>query len=263
MKSQLAQYALEGKTLDDVPVFDAHAHVGEWATFDSVTLDEQIAEMDRIGIDLAAVSSLVALTGDIRRGNDRIAEVIAGHPGRFVGYAHVSANYSDEMVSELERCFAIDGFRGVKVYPVGVPYDDAAFDPVWDFARDRNAPVLAHTWAARMNGLENTAQSHPDVNFLVAHAGSEFTYQAYIDAARAAGNLYLDLTYSREHTNMIEHFVESVGAERIVWGTDVPLFSMAQQASKVLCARISDSDKRKIMYDNAAGLFGLDRPGKK
>jgi predicted TIM-barrel fold metal-dependent hydrolase len=55
--------------------------------------------------------------------------------------------------------------------------------------------------------------------------------------------------------NIIRHFVEVAGADRIVWGADAPLFSMAQQLCKVLFANISDEDKEKILYRNAAKLF--------
>ncbi len=213
--------------------------------------------MDRIGIRVAAVSSLLALAGDVRGGNDETAAAMRAYPDRFVGYCHVNANYPDDMQPELERCLALPGFRGIKIYQVGVPYDDARFAPVWAMARERRLPVLAHTWGGSLTRLDQAALQNPDVPVFAAHAGSDFAYQAYLDAARRAPNLYLDLTYSREHTNMIEHFVAELGAERIVWGTDAPLFSMAQQTAKVLTARIPDAAKRLILGGTAARLFGL------
>ena len=56
---------------------------------------------------------------------------------------------------------------------------------------------------------------------------------------------------------MIELFVKEIGADRIVWGSDAPCFSMSHQIGKMLFARIADTDKRKIIYDNAAALFAL------
>jgi predicted TIM-barrel fold metal-dependent hydrolase len=215
--------------------------------------------MDRVGVGIMAISALPALSGDIQRGNDEVADVVGRHPDRFIGYAHVNANFPELLRSELERCFAKPGFKGIKVYPLGVPYDDPGFEPVWEFAAERRAPVLAHTWAGDLTGLDRCAQRHPAVPFLAAHAGSELQYQAYIDAAKRARNLHLDLTYSRNYANLIEHFVRMVGTDQIVWGTDQPLFSMAQQAAKVLFARIPDEDKKKILYTTAARLFGLEK----
>jgi len=253
----LIDYARQGRKLEDILVFDAHAHLHSIDGMDAVPLEEQVAEMDRIGIDVAAVSSCQALAAQFERGNDEVAEAVSRYPGRFVGYCHVSANYPELMLPELGRCFAGKGFRGIKVYQVGTPYDSPLFEPVWEFAKARGVPVLAHTWGGDLTGLDKAAQQQPDVVFIAAHAGSAFAYEPYIQAARRVPSLYLDLTYSREHSNMIEHFVEQVGVEKLVWGTDVPCFSMSAQVSKILFARISDGDKRKILYDNAARLFGL------
>ena len=256
MSNELVNYARAGKRLE-FPVIDVHTHVGQWALFDTYTEQDQLAEMDRIGVRCTAVSSMPGISGDVRRGNDEVAALVARRPERFIGYCHVCANYADEMVPELERCFALPGFVGIKVYQQGVAYDDKRFDPVWEFAVKHNAPVLAHTWGGNLTGFDKVAQRFPSVIFMAAHAGSDHGFQPYIDAARAARNFFLDLTYSRDIANLIEHFVKTVGAEQIVWGSDQPLFSMAEQAGKVLFARISDADKAKILSTTAAKIFGM------
>jgi len=256
MSQPLIDYARAGLRLD-IPVFDIHSHIGDLIGEDPPALEGQVAQMDRLGINTVAVSSVHALVGDIARGNDDVAEAMRRFPGRIVGYCHVSANYPEFLLPEVERCFRNDGFRGIKLYQVGPEYDDPAYEPIWAFAEERGLPVLAHTWGGILTGFDRAAEKHPAVPCFAGHAGSGFAYQPYIDAARRISNLYLDLTYSREHTNMIEHFVAELGAGRIVWGSDAPLFSMSQQLSKVLFARISDEDKRKILYENAAGWFRL------
>ena len=258
MTCHLADYARQGRTLD-IPVFDAHSHAGKWALFDSVEVTETLAEMDRIGIRIMAVSSLPGIAGDIQHGNDQVADLLARYPDRFLGYAHVHAADPASVVPELERCFARPGFKGIKVYQLGVPYDDPRFQPVWEFARAHRAPVLAHTWAGNFTGFDRVAQAYADVPFLAAHTGSDLVYQPYVDAARRLRNFYLDLTGSKDHANLLPYLVREVGADQIVWGTDQPLFSMAQQVCRVLLARIDDDDKRKILYGTAARLFGLER----
>ncbi|MCG3148197.1 MAG: hypothetical protein PCFJNLEI_01640 [Verrucomicrobiae bacterium] len=256
MSDALIQYGRTGRKLD-FPVFDMHSHVGEWALFDAFGIEAHLAEMDRVGVSVTAISSLQAIAGDIRRGNDQVTDLLRRQPQRFVGYVHINANYPDLILPELERCRATPGFKGIKVYQQGVPYDDPRFEPAWEFAAAQHWPVLAHTWGGQLTGYDRAARSHPDVVFFAAHAGSDFTYQPYVDAARQARNFYLDLTYSREHTNLLEHFVRTVGADQIVWGSDQPLFSLAQQVSKVLFARLADTDKHKILFANAARAFGV------
>lgn len=258
MSAALIEYARKGQALHDVPVLDVHAHIDPLTDELRLPLEEHMAQMDRLGIDAALVSSSLAINGEIPKGNDHVAEAAARYPGRIFGYCHVSSRYPDEIVHELERCFANAIFRGIKVYQIGVDYDSPLFEPAWEFAAARRLPVLAHTWGGNVTGLDRAAEKHPDVPFLAAHTGSVFAYQPYIDAALRCPNLFLDLTYSREHTNMIEHIVATVGAHRLVWGSDVPCFSMAHQLGKILFARIPDSDKRRILFDNTARLFHLE-----
>lgn len=258
MSQPLIDYGRQGKTVDSFPIFDAHAHVHSMIGCDALPLEDQVQEMDRCGIRVTAVSSTLALAADFARGNDQAADAARRFPGRFIGYCHVSAVYPDQMIPELERCFSNPAFRGIKVYQVGPKYDSPAYDPVWAFAKAHRVPVLAHTWGGDFTGFDQAAAQNPEVNFLAGHAGSGFAYQPYIDAARRLPNFYLDLTYSREHTNMIETIVEAVGASQIVWGSDAPCFSMSHQLGKVLFARIPDEAKRKILGATAARLFGLD-----
>ncbi len=252
----LIDYGRTGKKLD-FPVVDIHAHIGSFGPWMSTPLERQVAEMDRVGVAVQLVSSVEAIYGDVVRGNDDAAAAAARYPGRIFAYCHVSGQYPELIASELERCFRNPVFRGIKLYQVGTDYDHAVFDPVWEVARDLKVPVLAHTWGGSVTGFDRAAGKHPEVNLLAGHAGSGFVYQPYIEMARRHPNFHLDLTYSREHTNMIEHFVEQAGAAQIVWGSDAPTFSISQQVGKMLYARIPDDAKRMIMEGNARRLFRL------
>lgn len=257
MSTPLIEYGKQGRTLTDVPVIDVHAHVEGFRTCPSPGLDTHVKEMDRVGLDCAIFSSTSAIYGDVVAGNDEVLDAIERFPGRIYGYCFVTARYPELIVPELERCFKNPGFKGIKAYQVGVDYDDPRFDPAWEFAAANNVPILAHTWGGNLTGFDRAAERFPEATFIPAHTGSGFTYKPYIDAAKRIPNICLDLTYSREHTNMIETIVNELGADRIVWGSDAPCFSMSHQIGKILFARISDDDKRKILHDNAAMLYKL------
>ncbi len=257
MNRSLIEYGRKGLPVDAFPVIDAHAHLHIAPGCSDLPLEEQVREMDRCGIAMTAISSSLAIYGDFARGNDQVAQAARDFPGRFIGYCHISAAYPERMLPELERCFQNPVFRGIKVYQIGIAYDDPAYEPVWAFAKAHRAPVLAHTWGRELTGFDRTAANHPEVTFLAAHAGSDFAYPVYIEAARRQPNFILDLTYSREHTNMIETMVNAVGPDQIIWGSDAPCFSMAQQLGKVLFARLEDPVKQKILNGTAARVFNL------
>jgi uncharacterized protein len=254
MSMPLIDYARTGRTLD-FPVFDTHAHVGDFTNVISPPLERQIGELDRVGVRVQMVSSIEAIYGDIAWGNNQAAEAAARYPGRLFAYCQVSAQYPELMRAELDRCFRNPVFKGIKVYQVGTRYDHALFTPAWEFARERRVPVLAHIWGGDVTGLDKAAERFPEVAFIVGHSGSAFAYQPYADMAKRLPNFYLDLTYSREHTNMIEYFVEQVGPGQLVWGSDAPTFSISHQVGKVLYARIPDDAKRAILGGTAFKLF--------
>jgi predicted TIM-barrel fold metal-dependent hydrolase len=50
--------------------------------------------------------------------------------------------------------------------------------------------------------------------------------------------------------------VQCAGSDRVLFGTDIPFMSPDQQIGRVLFARISDDEKRKILGVNALRVFG-------
>jgi aminocarboxymuconate-semialdehyde decarboxylase len=91
------------------------------------TIEVRLKDMDRMGIDIQAVSpapnqcSYWAEPGlglEISRMvNDRLAEIVAAWPERFVGLGTVPLQNADMAIGELERCVKTLGLRGVEINP--------------------------------------------------------------------------------------------------------------------------------------------------
>ena len=89
------------------------------------SLDERIADMDRMGVDVQAISVPPyqfyywadpeigrKATGDL---NDALAETVARQPDRLVGLGTVPLQDTAMAVAELERCVKGLGMRGVEI----------------------------------------------------------------------------------------------------------------------------------------------------
>ena len=91
------------------------------------TIEVRLRDMDRMGIDVQAVSPAPNQTcywadpelgRDVSRMvNDRIAEIAATWPDRFVGLGSVPLQDAEVAVAELERCVLELGLRGVEINP--------------------------------------------------------------------------------------------------------------------------------------------------
>jgi aminocarboxymuconate-semialdehyde decarboxylase len=91
------------------------------------TIETRLKDMDRMGIDIQAVSPAPNQTyywTDPELGtelsrmvNDRLAEIVATWPKRFVALGTVPLQNADLAIAELERCVKQLGLRGVEINP--------------------------------------------------------------------------------------------------------------------------------------------------
>ena len=91
------------------------------------SIEVRLADMDRMGIDVQAISpapnqlvywSDADLGVEIARAvNDRLAEIVARWPHRFVGLGTVPLQNAGLAVAELDRCVKQLGLRGVEILP--------------------------------------------------------------------------------------------------------------------------------------------------
>ncbi len=251
-----------GETLDDLLIVDAHAHMGQWFAFHVPHGDAQdmIRTMDRIGCRACISSHHAAIGPDYILGNEEIERAAAAFPGRIFGYIVANPNYPEqELREELERRWATGHFVGVKVHADvhKYPTDGERNAPAWEFAHDRGLPLLSHDAVAH---FEEPVKKYTQAKLLIAHAVSSPEHMAAAMALAARySNVYLDICGSPLIFGALETAVETVGAERVLFGTDMPFIDPRPQLGRVAFAKIQEADKLRILGENAVSLFGLEQ----
>src|SRR5205823_1801003 len=82
-----------------------------------------------------------------RQANDEMAELVAGHPDRFVGFAGaLPLNDTDASLREIDHAVRELGALGVQMFTNmnGVPLDDPRFEPVFSRVEELDRMVWLH-----------------------------------------------------------------------------------------------------------------------
>ena len=276
-------------------------------------VDFRLQQMDQQGIDVQAVSlhvgqyhhwadrDLAAQIVSIQ--NEKIAELCALHPDRFVGLGAVALQHPDLAVEQMKSAIRKLDMRGFMITASldGEELSSPRLHPFWAAAEELGTVIFIHprnfpAAQSRLEGngrldnvignpletsvalshliFEGTLDRFPGVKICAAHGGGYLpSYIGRSDhcATNDPGHckpvnklpseylkqLYFDsLIYSTEN---LRHLIATVGADRIVIGTDFP-FAMGNVDSvdHILSVDgLSDAERSAMLGGTAAGLLGI------
>ena len=122
------------------------------------TVDQRLAAMDAQGIDVESLSINPFWYGAERDvaekickiQNERLAEVCAKYPERFVAYATVALQYPDLAADQLEQAVKKHRLRGAAIGGscAGKELSDPLFHPFWAKVEALGVPVFIHPQAS-------------------------------------------------------------------------------------------------------------------
>lgn len=245
-------------------ILDANANIGETVLKDfefEPTLAELDSAMEDAGIDEAVVAPLKPAAPDFDAVNAGLAARIGGRD-RFHGIGRINP-LADGSIDNAERALDEYGLNGLKLHPWEEQYSikHPSVYPIISVARDRDVPLWIHAGYPNVShalSVRDVAQRFPGTRFVVTHSGQlDISGRSSSDAlllATETNNTYFELSgvYRRD---LIEDLVETIGTDRVLFGTNAPYFHPTVEKSRVTGSNLNSEDQKALLGKSAARLL--------
>jgi uncharacterized protein len=242
-------------------IIDIHGHLGRWY-FPTVDVTAMMAEraLAENGVDMLLVSSSYALRYDLVEGNRRLAQSIRGSD-RIKGYVVLNPNYLDLSLKEMEKYADDSDFVGFKIHPEIFHHrlDTPQGMVLCEAIAESKKPLLIHTFGSSMETplqVVKPIETYPSMKIILAHSGG-YDWNLANDIASLSPNLYSEICCTCTCVQKIENLIEGFGEDRVMFGSDFSLFDEAYSLGMAKDADLTSTQRRKLMGDNAAKLFGF------
>ncbi len=236
---------------------DAHCHVGNfggWAGV-SITTEQLITQMNEYEIEKAILCS-----ASYEKNEDTL-KAYRAYPERFYPLVYVNPLKEELSVQDIDYYVGKCGFAGIKMNPLKDAFvaDAKCVDPIMEKAKEYQIPVFIHCGHPPYSlpwSIALLAERFPMVAIIMIHMGHG--HGVYIDAslkmARRYSNLYLEMS-GMPMSNKIKEAYETVGKERIMFGTDSPFHHPSVEIQKVLASGLDEEGLRAVFYENVIKLL--------
>lgn len=242
-------------------LIDIHTHLWDGQFEEN---ERQIMTVcENYGVSKVAVSSLGTEDPgeeEIERLNRATCSFMKKEPSTVYGYCYVNPANPDALRvlrHGIEDC----GMCGMKLW-IATFCDDPRVFPLVEECIHCNVPVLIHTFYKVTGQLKheslganvaNLAARYPEAKLLMAHLGADCLRE--LKPIQPYPNVSVDISGSIFHRDDIDYAKKLLGADRIVFGTDMPLVSFLNTYGQVQEADLTDAERQAVLSGNALRLL--------
>ena len=256
---------LQSELPDDLPLFDAHTHLGDDIDGMHGSRRELLGIMDEYGFDRAFMFCLDEPDRHpgFRAPNDRTLEHAHASNGRLIPFVRLDLNESP--LDEAERCIEL-GARGIKLHPRAqkISLEDERLTPVFQLACRHRVPILIHGGRGLPPigaHLEALVRRCDGVQLIIAHAGIADMANLTSRFAGYKGVFFDTSTWSP--VDLLD-FYRQMPPEQIVYASDYPYgrqpTSLLMAVRTARLAGFSPEEVRGMLHDNAVRIADGEPP---
>ena len=193
--------------------------------------------------------------------NDFIVGQVAAHPDLFTGFGTLHAAM-DGIMEETKRIMDL-GLKGIKMHPDSQVFaiDDPRLFPVYEEAQGK-LMVMLHMGDHRYDyshpaRLRRVLEMFPQLDVVAAHFGGYSMYETAFELLHDK-NCVFDVSSSMMFMpeGEAEKYIRAYGAERMLFGTDFPLWNPVTETQRFLKLKLTDSEFEQIGSKTALRILG-------
>jgi predicted TIM-barrel fold metal-dependent hydrolase len=243
------------------------------------SIEMLLREMDEAEIEYGVIMGRQSIEPLGVIPNDEIADCIAAHPNRFLGWAGIDLSQPiEKCLTEIERCIKQRGFKGVSIEPTiardesFAKADDRRLYPIYEKCVLLDVPVnislsaVLQSTVNRPYELSNpiqiyqVAKDFPKLDIHVAHAAWPYVMEM-IGVCFVCPNVWLSpdqymikmVPAAQEYVRAANHYL----ADRTLFGTSYPSKPLAPMVSAYDQWEWAQGVREKVLHKNARRLMRM------
>ena len=205
------------------------------------------------GVDMAVIFPVHYPPDRYLFANKEVVEASKKYSNKLIPFAKVAASYpkADEFLRVAVEELSV---KGLKMHS----HEGFPTRGIMNILQEHDLPLLIHT--REPFELIPLLKAYPDVKIIIAHLGSPTNYYHQIQAiylAEKYDNVYLDTSVGSDIFENLRLAVERAGPEKILFGSDAPVYHPAVELKKIELLDISEREKALILGENIRRILKL------
>jgi predicted TIM-barrel fold metal-dependent hydrolase len=246
-----------------MPYFDSYAFIGKRTLEDPEELWSRAHVLDlmnRCGIDAALVYHTLARDYEPNFGNQLLQQEMKDEP-RFFGCYVAIPSVTGEMAPPETWIPRLrdENFYAVKIFPKTYHFEMNRYTvaPLLHALQAAEIPLLIDISEIDFNILAHLAEAYPNLPILVQQLRWEHSRQI-VPLFERFNNLYLEFS-SYQAFCILEWYCQRYGAERLLFGSEMPQKTPGAARALVDYADISATEKAMIASGNLMRLLKVEK----
>jgi len=238
-------------------IIDSHTHWGPSVTMGmSVTTRELQRQQEESGVTHVVIMPFPSTAIENNEINLKVLEETK-RVQNFIPYHYIRENYDRVGFDPIPTAY----FGGKWHWMRGIQDSTSNYKVLKDKALPELVEKIDYTkkpviFEEELEFTREFADSFPESILIIPHLGRLGGHPSdFLNSFKNHNNIYFDTALASPNT--ILEFIETVGPERVLFGSDVPFGSMKSELSKILSLPISDVDKVCVLSKNIITLAHL------